>query len=100
MENEPGLMPAIAVKSIATGMCMMAAFTLIWAGIGFGSIYPSSMGYALIIFPLFSILFIVNTIRLFAIANYFPGLTSEDDIAEGNRSGKFFGIILGAEGLV
>lgn len=99
MENQPGLMPAIAVKSIATGMCMMAAFTLIWAGIAFGSIYPSTMGYALMIFPMFSILFIVNAIRLFAIAKYFPGLTSEADIAEGKRTGKWFGIIFGAEGL-
>ncbi len=99
MDSEAHIIPAIAVKSIASGLCMMAVFTLIWAGIAFGSMYPSNMGYALIIFPLFSILFIASAVRLFSMAKYFPGLTSEADKAEGKRSGMWFGIIFGAEGL-
>jgi hypothetical protein len=99
MEDKSHIIPAVAVRSIASGLLMMAIFTLMWTGIAFGSLYPAKSWYALLIFPLFSILFVVNAVRLFSISKYFPKLTSEADIAEGKRSGKWFGIIFGAEGL-
>jgi len=99
MESETHIVPAAAVKGIATGLCMMAFFTLIWAGICFGGLNATPYRFAPFVFPLFSIWFVFNAVNLFKKAKYFPKLTSEADIAEGKRTGKWFGIIFGAEGL-
>ena len=99
MENEPHIIPAAAVKGIATGLLMMAFFTLIWAGIAFGGLHGTSWWFVLLIFPAMSIFFIFNAVKLFGIVKYYPALTSEADIAEGKKMGKWFGIIFGAEGL-
>jgi hypothetical protein len=100
MEKESHLIPETAVNGIATGLCMMAFFTLIWAGIAFGGLYPANYWFCLLLFPVFSIWFVINAIKLFKIASYFPKLSSEADIAEGKRMGMWFGIIFGAEGLL
>ena len=99
MDTETHIVPAAAVKGIATGLCMMAFFTLIWAGICFGGLNATPYRFAPFVFPLFSIWFVINAVNLFKKAKYFPKLTSETDIAEGKRTGKWFGIIFGAEGL-
>ncbi len=99
MDNEPHIIPDVAVKGIATGLVMMAAFTLIWAGIAFGGLHESNYWLALLVFPILSVVFVVNAVKLFRMAKYFPGLTSEADIAERKKTGKWFGIIFGAEGL-
>jgi hypothetical protein len=99
MDTETHIVPAAAVKGIATGLCMMAFFTLIWAGICFGGLNGTPYWFAPLIFPLFSVWFVINAVNLFKKAKYFPKLTSETDIAEGKRTGKWFGIIFGAEGL-
>ena len=100
MDNEPRLIPAVAVKSIASGLLLMAVFTLIWAGIAFGGLKESNYWPLLLIFPVFSILFVVNAIKLFRISKYYPQLTSDADIAEEKKMGMWFGIIFGAEGLL
>jgi hypothetical protein len=99
MENEPHIIPGAAVKGIATGLVMMAAFTLIWAAIAYHGLAAGNYWAALVIFPIFSIIFIVNAVRLYKIAPLYPKLTSEADLAEEKRMGKWFGIIFGAEGL-
>ncbi|MDB5134158.1 MAG: hypothetical protein JWP37_761 [Mucilaginibacter sp.] len=100
MIDNPNAVPAAAIKSIATGLLMMAAFTILWAGIAFGSLNAGYYAYTLLIFPIFSGAFVVNAISLFRIAKHFPVLTSEDDKAEGKKMGMWFGIIFGAEGLL
>jgi len=67
-------MPAAAVKGIATGLVMMAVFTLIWAGIAYRGLAASNYWFALLVFPLFSVLFIVNAARLYKVARYYPKL--------------------------
>lgn len=99
MEKEPHIVPAAAVKGNATGLFMMALFTMIWAGIAYGGLHGTAYALLLFIFPLLSIYFIVKGIALFKIAKNFPKLTSEADIAEEKRIGKWFGIVFGAEGL-
>jgi len=99
MENEPRIMPAAAVKGIATGLVMMAIFTLIWAGIAYRGLATSNYWFALLVFPVFSMLFIINAVKLYRVAPHYPKLTSEADLAEEKRIGKWFGIIFGAEGL-
>lgn len=96
---EPHVIPEAAVKGIATGLCMMAFFTLLWAGIAYGGLNGSHYWFILLLFPVFSLVFIFNGFKLFKIAKHFPKLTSEADLAEEKRRGKWFGIIVGAEGL-
>jgi len=99
MENETHIIPGAAVKGIATGLVMMAVFTTAWAAISYHGLAAGNYWVALVAFPIFSIIFIVNAVRLYKIAPLYPELTSEADIAEEKRMGKWFGIIFGAEGL-
>ncbi len=98
MTEHPKLIPRIAVRSIATGLFMMAFFTMMWAGIAYGSLQHGLP--VLILFALISASFIGYGIYLFNISKLFPKLESEEDKAEGKTTGKWFGIIFGAEGLV
>src|ERR1700757_1142649 len=99
MDSEKHLIPGAAVSGIGSGLCMMAFFTLLWAGIAFGGLHATSYWFFLLVFPIFAVLFIVRAIKLFGMAKYFPPLTSEADLAEEKRMGKWFGIIFGIEGL-
>jgi hypothetical protein len=99
MENDKKILPDAAVKGIATGLCMMAFFTLIWSGIAFGGLRGTAYWFFLLLFPVFAILFVVSAVKLFRAAKYFPKAISEADLAEEKRMGKWFGIIFGAEGL-
>ncbi|TWI98784.1 hypothetical protein JN11_02972 [Mucilaginibacter frigoritolerans] len=99
MKKEQHIIPDSAIKGIATGLIMMAVFTSLWAGIGYGGLKDTGYWFVLIIFPALSVLFVVNAIKLFNAAKHFPKLTSEADIAEEKRMGKWFGIIFGTEGL-
>jgi len=99
MENEKKILPDAVVKGIASGLCMMALFTLLWSGIAFGGLHDTSYWFFLLLFPVFAVLFVVSAVKLFRVAKYFPKLTSEADLAEEKREGKWFGIIFGAEGL-
>jgi hypothetical protein len=97
MTEEPKLIPRVAVRGIATGLVMMAVFTMIWSGIAYGSLDHGLV--ILIVASLIGITFIANAIYLFRISKRFPDLQSEADKAEEKRTGKWFGIIFGAEGL-
>ena len=97
MSSTPNIIPRIAVRGIATGLLMMAVFTMMWSGIAYGSLDHGLV--VLIIASLIGITFIANAVYLFRISKEFPDLQSEADKAEGKRTGKWFGIIFGAEGL-
>jgi hypothetical protein len=99
VDNTKQILPDKAVKGIATGLCMMAFFTLMWAGIAFGGLHGTAWSPGLLIFLAFAVLFIFNAVKLFRAAKYFPKVTSAADLAEEKRMGKWFGIIFGAEGL-
>ncbi len=99
MENDSPVMTDTAVKSMATGLCMMAFFTTLWAGIAYSGLKGTPYAFALVGFLVFAVTFVTIAISLFKIANHFPKLTSAADIAEENKMGKWFGIIFGAEGL-
>lgn len=99
MNNQPQLIPAEAVKGIATGLLMMAGFTLIWAGIAFSGLHGTMQAWGLIVFPFLAISFVIKGIQLFSVAKLHPAVESEADRAEGKKMDKWFGIIFGAEGL-
>lgn len=99
MDNQPHLIPAAAVKGIASGLLMMACFTLIWTGIAYGGLHGTSYAWGLIVFPLLAIVFLTSGISLFRLAKHFPKVESDEDKAEGKKMGMWFGIIFAAEGL-
>ncbi|MDP9047253.1 MAG: hypothetical protein M3N14_03900 [Bacteroidota bacterium] len=99
MEDKKHLIPEVAVRSVATGLCLMAFFTMLWSGIAYGGLKDGVYVFALIFFPVLAITFLSKAIHLFKIVRQFPKLTSESDIAEEKKTGKWFGIIVGAEGL-
>ncbi|MCR8561510.1 hypothetical protein KXD93_27900 [Mucilaginibacter sp. BJC16-A38] len=99
METEPQLIPDEAVKGIASGLFMMAAFTLIWAGIAFGGLHTSPYAFALVVFAVLAITFVTRGISIYKLAKQFPMVESEEDKAEGKKMGMWFGIIFGLEGL-
>lgn len=100
MENQKNLIPAVAVKGIATGLMMMASFTLIWAGMAFSGLHGTTAAWVLIVFPILAGIFISKGITLYAVAKKHPDIQSEEDKAEGKKMDKWFGIIFGAEGLL
>jgi len=91
--------PRIAIQSVATGLFMMAFFTMMWAGIASGSMSSNGLT-VLILFSLIAALLVINGIKFFREAKRFPKSESEADKAEEKRTGKWFGIIFGAEGLL
>ncbi|MDB5091662.1 MAG: hypothetical protein JWR09_5656 [Mucilaginibacter sp.] len=100
MDNQPHLIPAAAVKGIASGLLMMACFTLIWTGIAYAGLHGTAYAWGLIVFLILAVTFVVNGISLFRLAKHFPKVESEEDKAEGKKMGMWFGIIFGAEGLL
>lgn len=99
MSEQPYTIPRIAIQSIATGSFMMAFFTMMWAIMGHFGLDGRDHYIELVIFGILAAAFVINGIYLFSIAKRFPKLSTEEDKAEGKKSGMWFGIIFGAEGL-
>lgn len=100
MQNQENLIPAVAVKGIATGLIMMACFTLAWAGMAYSGLHGTPAAWVLMVFPVLSGIFIAKAVKLFAVVKHHSQLEAEEDKAEGKKMGKWFGIIFGAEGLL
>ncbi|TSJ43347.1 hypothetical protein FO440_03905 [Mucilaginibacter corticis] len=99
MENQPNLIPRIAITSIASGLILMAFFTTMWAGIASGSLHAMEKGIEIGFFGVLVIAFITFAIYFFSVAKRFPKISTEEDKAREKKEGKWFGIIFGAEGL-
>ena len=91
--------PRIAIQSVGTGLIMMAFFTMMWTGIAYGSMGGNGL-IILILFSLVALTLVFNAIKYFREAKRFPKSESEADKAEEKRTGKWFRIIFGAEGLL
>lgn len=91
--------PRIAIQSVATGLFMMAFFTMMWTGIAYGSMLSNGI-IVLILFSLIALTLIFNGIKFLREAKRFPKSETEADKTEEKRTGKWFGIIFGAEGLL
>ena len=99
MIEQPKTVPREAITGIATGLVMMAVFTTIWSCIANAGLSGKDYHLVLIAFCLVAATFAGYGIFLFSNAKNFPKSTSEADLAEKKRTGKWFGIIFGAEGL-
>jgi hypothetical protein len=99
MSTEKHIIPRIAIQSIATGLIMMAAFTMIWAMMGHFGLAGRDNNIEIIVFALLAVLFIIRSIYFFGAAKKFPVSMTEADKERGKKEGMWFGIIFGAEGL-
>ena len=63
MDAKQHTIPRIAINSIATGILMMAFFTMMWAGIAYGSMGSNGL-VILILFALVIIVFIAMLLAL------------------------------------
>lgn len=100
MDDQRHTVPREAITGVATGLVMMAVFTSIWAGIAFGGLSGTIYAdFVLGLFGVFAGAFIAYSIGLFKAGKHFAPSANEADIAEKKRTGKWFGIIFGAEGL-
>jgi len=100
MEKQQKLVPAAAVKGVASGLYMMAVFTLVWTGIAYQGLRGSAYALVLVVFVVFAVTFIVKGSAIYKLAKLFPGIESEEEKAEEKRMSKWFAIIFGAEGLL
>ena len=99
MTEQPRIVPREAITGIATGLMLMTVFTTMWSCIANAGLGGKDHHLVLVVFCLLAAAFVSYGISLFRNAKLFPKSTSEADIAEKKRSGKWFGIIFGAEGL-
>lgn len=92
--------PREAITGIATGLMLMALFTTIWACIANAGLQGKDYHAVLLLFCILAVVFVINSVQLFSEAKKFLPSTSESDIVEKKKSGMWFGIIFGAEGLL
>ncbi|SDQ01271.1 hypothetical protein SAMN05428975_5684 [Mucilaginibacter sp. OK268] len=98
MAIEPQILPRIAIRSIGGGLLLMALFTMMWAGIAQGGLEHYDHHAVLILFSIFSVIFVVYGITILIAAQRFPKFTGDSDAAEGKMMATRFGIIFGIEG--
>jgi len=99
VDTQQHTIPRIAIQSVGTGLMMMTFFTMMWSGIAYGSMGRNGL-IILILFSLIALTLIFNGLKFFREAKRFPKIENEADKAEEKRTGKWFGIIFGAEGLL
>lgn len=91
--------PREAISGIASGSLLMAAFTTVWAMIADHNLNGRDKHILLAFFLVLAAGFLVNSIYLFSITKQFSAATSAEALAEKKRTGKWFGIIFGLEGI-
>ena len=97
--GQSSTIPREAVSGVAIGLMLMTLFTTMWACIANAGLGGKDYHLVLAAFIILALTFLVNGIRMFGKAKSFPAATSEQDVAERKKAGKWFGIIFGAEGL-
>ncbi|GAA0586757.1 hypothetical protein GCM10010172_84730 [Paractinoplanes ferrugineus] len=92
--------PRIAVTSTATGLFLMSFFTLLWASNTFAG-WPVAAATAVLALAVIAVTcFVAQGVRLLRARRRFPAELSADDARYRKRSGRAFGLIFGAEGLL
>jgi hypothetical protein len=100
MNTNDNRVPAIAIRSIAAGLLLMAFFTMMWTGIAESGFNGRDHEIVAIVFAVFSIVFIAAAIYLFVISKHFARITTDAEKLEGKKMVKWYGIIFGSEGAV
>jgi hypothetical protein len=99
MTESTKIIPREAITGIGTGLLLMTVFTIMWACIANAGLNGSDHHLELAVFGTLAALFLVAGLSVYSRAKDFPISTSESNIAMRKKSGKWFGIIFGAEGL-
>ncbi|MBB6111491.1 hypothetical protein [Mucilaginibacter lappiensis] len=98
MAIDSQVLPRIVIRSIGGGLLLMALFTMMWTGVAQGGLQQHDHHAVLILFSIFSVIFVVYGITVLIAAQRFPKFTGDSDVAEGKMMATRFGIIFGIEG--
>jgi hypothetical protein len=97
--NDNRLVPGIVLKSIAGGMILMALLTCAWIHLAIQGLNSYGLLWSCISIG-FGILLLIIASYYFLKAKHLPHLDSDADRQEGKKIGMWYGIIVGAEGLL
>jgi len=98
MHQDPQV-PREAISGSATASLLMGIFTAIWASVASAGFHGRDYYVSLFLFLLFVVLFITNAIFLFKAARSYPEASSAADKERKKKTGKWFGIVFGLEGI-
>lgn len=99
MNTPTNQIPKEAVRAVATGLLLMSMFTIIWSSIANSGYQGRDHHLFLGICAFIVLLFIIKSIRLFRFSANLSSAVTEEQIREKKRTGKWFGIIFGLEGI-
>jgi hypothetical protein len=99
MTTEPNNVSKEAIISAASGMLLMALFTTIWSIVAEYEIQGNDYGMVIVVFSLFSVVFVTYAMYLFAISKRLPKLGEEAQKQDGKSKGNRFGLIFVLEGV-
>jgi len=71
MNTTQPTIPRIAIQSVGTGLMMMTFFTMMWAGLAYGSMTSNGL-VVLILFSLIAAVLIINGLKFFRESKRFP----------------------------
>jgi len=92
-------LPREAISAPALGSLLMGIFTTAWASIANVGFYGRDHYVFLSLFVLFALLFLTNAISLLRASKRYPVATSAADKERKKKTGMWFGIIFGLEGI-
>nr|WP_199076780.1 hypothetical protein [Pedobacter sp. ASV19] len=99
MTTQENNIPREALRAVGTGLLLMSVFTMIWSSIANGGYQGQDRHLFLYFCIIIVLVFIVNSIKLFRLSSALPLSSSEQQNQEKKRSGKWFAIIFGLEGI-
>ncbi|RNB83946.1 hypothetical protein EDM59_15655 [Brevibacillus nitrificans] len=94
------MIPRVAVRSAAFGVLFMAFFGTLWAGIGIGGLQGWGFLWLLILSLLFGFTLFIGGIMLIKASRKLSNEMTEADSRRFMRTGTWFGIIFGLEGVM
>jgi archaellum biogenesis protein FlaJ (TadC family) len=98
MQQEKQL-PREAISASALGSLLMGIFTAAWASIANVGFQGRDHYIFLALFLLFVVLFIINAISLYKASKRYPAASTAADKERKKKTGMWFGIIFGLEGI-
>ena len=97
-DREAHVPPQVVATGTATGLLLMAVFTLAWVGNTFAG-FPAAVAWTLTAAAAAAAgCFVAQAVRLLAARHRFPADLSAQDQARRRRTGQAFGLVFGAEG--
>lgn len=100
MTQSSSVIPASAVRGVASGILFMAFFGTLWASIGVGGLQGWGEPWLSIVVLLVGLALLAGGIALLVASRHLPPQTAADDSQREKRTGIWFGSIFATEGLL